>query len=204
MVVDVETGGLKYKEHAITQIAVVVVDGKTLEIKEQYSTYVANYGGLTYDQQALDYTHITLRDIETKGINVKIVVEQMIDMAKRYKTGKYGLPIFVGHNFAKFDRDFIANMFAFCGKNEKDFFDVYCEDTLRMSENCWPDMPKHKLSFCCQAAGVELLDAHDALNDTVATAQLFVYLSRRLRNSEVTNQSSSSTTVRKKIQFEIQ
>ena len=63
-------------------------------------------------------------------------------------------------------------------------------------------MNKFNLTACCEQAGIQLIDAHRAMNDVEANKQLHEYLIKSLRNSNVQNVGNNdTTTVRQTFQF---
>ena len=102
-VLDCETGGTKHKENPITEIAVIVIDGITFKEVERYETFIQPYGGLTIEQEALDYTGITMAQINN-GVDFKEAVKAISEMMKRTRANTHHAykPIIVGHN-VKFD-----------------------------------------------------------------------------------------------------
>ena len=52
-IIDFETGGLDKFKHQVTQVATLIVDLKSLAVLGEYESFVAPYGGLTYDKEVL-------------------------------------------------------------------------------------------------------------------------------------------------------
>lgn len=47
-------------------------------------------------------------------------------------------------------------------------------DTVRTSRKLYPELPNHKLNTVAAALGIDLKHHHNALNDTVAAAEILV------------------------------
>jgi len=204
-VVDVETGGLPGKEKkavydiAITEIAFVIVD-ENLEIVERKSWLIAPYKeGLTYDKGAEIASGISRQMCEERGMNLVVAVREMIVILKKYKIGA-SLPVMLGHNFLKFDAEFMINMFQFC---KEDLFKYVCadaEDTIKWSRLCWTESNNYKLGTCAQNAGITLKDAHRAGTDTEATALLWIHFMKSLRGQNI---STMEPPKRFRVTFEL-
>lgn len=212
IVFDVETGGLKPEEAPMTQIALILLNGKTLDEITRYTTFIKPYGqelGLTYQKAALDYTGITMAQIEG-GKAIKEVIKDLIEIitqARSHNTHIAYKPILVGHN-VKFDKGFLKYAFQYVKEDIAkyvEFEDHFC--TMRLSQaKSAPEGPdlQYKLEQCCERANVELLDGHDAMNDTIATKELFVTHIRSLRESTgLAVQGEEGTKFRHSFKFEI-
>jgi len=206
-VIDLETAGMDEAVNPIMELAIVVIDGIKLEVLEEYSTYVQPYlDEPEYNQKAIDTHGITRKVVEEQGIPIAQVVKDMLALQKKYKgrgKGNKDFPMFVAHN-ASFERRFLQMLFAQCDKYLYDFFHVHMEDTMMM----WRVKYPHKMASLNAAArdvGLELDDAHRALNDTRTTALLYKWLIGQLRN-DTTMQivQQGSTNARGSFRFQIQ
>lgn len=203
IVFDCETGGLNCKENPILEIALVTLDINLKEIK-RYETYVLPYDELEITKEALKANGIKLRDVEENGISKKEFIKNMISYFKASMPGNHPSlkPVVVGHNIP-FDIGFMDELF----KNEKVKFrdliaNVYI-DTMGDAKRSWPKISSINLGTCCEQAGIELINAHRAMPDVLATADLFRYFNKKLmssssENKEVENQNGKS---RNKFQF---
>ena len=79
--------------------------------------------------------------------------------------------ILVAHN-AKFDVSFIKHF----ADEQKLEFKPSVMDTLTIARELYPTFENHKLGTIAQNLGVELEGAHRAINDTRATAKVFVLM----------------------------
>jgi DNA polymerase III epsilon subunit-like protein len=207
---DCETGGLdkKTQKHAllvpITQIAFYAFYADDfVEICED-EMFVQPYADLEYQKQALDFTGITMNDING-GISVQQMVQRAIEVFKKALTGhkRFHKPILLGHNVG-YDIQFLQYAFNYCGERLENYiqgaFDGYGNfqpnylDTLHLARVYWagsPDAPlKYKLGHCAEKLGVELIESHSALPDVRATKDVYQKLIERMRNS-----STQATTV---------
>lgn len=187
IVYDLETGGFSSEKVAITEIALIAIDGQTLEEIERYTTFIQPYGDLGYDQQALDVTGITM-DMINSGKDAKVVAKEVAEFIVRQGTGMNKKPILCGHNIIKFDNPFLVK---FLGLHRKDLMklvnkDVFF-DTMWWSRMRTPfdsdEFGKHNLTDACNRDGVEIIDAHRALADTTANTQLVVSYLKHLRGT---------------------
>lgn len=184
--IDVETGGLLSAgkkaviDVALTEIALVVVNYE-LTIVEQCSWLIKPYkDDLIYTSRAEEVSGISKAMCEQSGIDIYDAVKQMIDIFKKYREGR-SLPVLFGHNFPDFDSHFVLGAFDFCKENLLKYVHGEPEDTMKWSRYCWCESLNYKLGTCCSNAGITLQDAHRALSDTIATAQLWIYFMKRLR-----------------------
>lgn len=219
LVIDFETGGLEPKEHAITEVGIVVINGDTLKILEEYQSYIYPYDK-KYDQQALTATNISLKLLESKGKPAKEVCVAMEAVMQRHTARSFkDKLIWVGHN-PLFDVGFCNDFLKQFSKNslEKYFtgqkFDSYFIpthfDTMTLARAKWKRENiaggSYSLTNVCQKSGIELSDAHGALNDTVATNGVFTLFINHLRStiSGVQVADSNNTGNRFRTHFEIE
>lgn len=203
---DCETGGLSHKENPITEIAFLVYDNVKFEEAFRHETFVKPYHGLKLDPQALKITGIT-EDMLKDGAELEDIVEIFILISKKFtiSKGKWKTkPVLVGHNIADFDVPFIEYMFEHCGKSLWDYYQRYMEDTLIWSRNKWEgEYQKFNLAACCGYAGVEIIDAHRAMNDIEPNKELHKVLVESLRNKNVnfTATTEEENPLRKTFKF---
>ena len=186
LIVDLETGGFSAEKNPVTEVAMVVLDCE-LNIVKEYSSLIKPYGDLVLSKEALQVTGLSIEELNT-GKDVKQVVDELIEITKSLKIGKFIKPILVGHNFEDFDRPFFESIFTFCKKNVYETISKHIEDTLWISRKRWGIdnlNADFKLGTCCVRDGIDLVQAHRALADTRATAKLFVYLMKSLRGEGI-------------------
>lgn len=197
IICDFETGGipkvLKKRatiEVAVTEIAMVAVDNETLEIIDQFSCLFKPYKkDLIYQQVALDVSHITLDMLEKDGLEMSDAFDKICQFVKKHTKGKSNKPQLCGHNFQDFDLEFMVNLFELNGKDAEDYFDDRVWDTLYFARLQAIEAPNFKLATVLQDHQIDIVDAHRALTDTIATAKLWIKFVQSLRNkNQVSNQ----------------
>ncbi len=155
VVFDIETTGFVAGTDKITEIAAVKIkDGIILD---EFSTFVNPERPIPKEVQEL--THITpamVKDSET----IREVLPKFLEFCQG--------SIVVAHN-AKFDLSFI-NYHAKEFKLEKPRYTI---DTLSMARELFESYQNHKLGTIVANLGIELENAHRAINDARATAEVF-------------------------------
>lgn len=187
IVFDTETGGLDETKNPITQYAAVVLDGRTLKEIDRWETFVKPYGDLVIEKDALDHTMVSMSDIN-KGLKVKDFVATAKEFwethranAKRKEMGRL---VPVGHNIP-FDNRFLNFAFNFCGENNDISEWMYPNfiDTFPIAKLAFGIKGDEKINLgaCCERAKIKLTDAHGAMNDVEATADLLRWFMKKLR-----------------------
>jgi DNA polymerase-3 subunit alpha (Gram-positive type) len=213
IVLDFETGGFNPLVNPITQVAVVLIDGFTLQKKEIYSNYVKPYDiNLKYEQSALDYTHITMNSLIEKGVELKKICLDIESILKKSLicSGEKYLSLLVGQNIT-FDIPFLldickrtnVNLSKYLGniykkENSKDYYPQYF-DTLSLSLLKFGNDEKVttlNLGTICQLNEIELSEAHNARYDTIATADVFIKYAKQLRNNKIETIDNKSEKIR--------
>jgi DNA polymerase-3 subunit epsilon len=203
IVFDFETGGLDPKKHAATEIAMLCIDGSTLQEVGRYESYISPYL-FEYQKEALNYTGITMEKLDRLGKPLKQVVKEIVEWVKemRVKTDSTSYtkkPILVGHN-PLFDIGFLQQIFKEAKEDATKLFDGKLDfnnqyqfsllDTIVLSKLTWANdevMNSFNLGSCVGKAGIEIVDAHKAINDVVATKELLITLVNRLRSNTGTS-----------------
>lgn len=173
-VMDLETGGFSEKQNPIVEVAVIVLDSLFEEV-ERRSFLVRNYNNLVYTEGAYQTHHIGEDQIEAEGISSKEAVKIISDLAVKYKESRQK-PVLVGHNFVGFDDRFLSYLFKFEKSDFNILFDSTILDTLmlmRMKYGYDDIMPAFNLMSCCTRLDIPLIEAHRAMPDTEASAELF-------------------------------
>lgn len=156
-VVDVETTGFFPGRDRIIEIAVVRTDTAG-QVLDEWTTLV-NPG------MAVGASHIhgiTTTDVRGAPKFGDILGELTARLAGR---------ALVAHN-AKFDLAFLRTEYARAGC---DLPHVPTLCTMNASLRYLPDLPRRRLVDCCWACGIELVDAHSALEDARAAAALLAF-----------------------------
>lgn len=207
IVFDCETGGLDENKNPITQYAAVVLDGKTLKEIDRCETYVKPYNDLEITKEALEKTMVNISDINS-GLSLKEFVAVAKEFWKQHQVRtKYkdmGRLIPVGHNVT-FDIRFINKAMELDGSKE-DMFETHYEnfiDTFALAKLTWgiKGDEKLRLGICAERADIVLTDAHGAMNDVEATADLLRYYVKNLRNEKVVKKVVEEATRAKGQEF---
>ena len=189
IVFDVETGGLDEKKNPITQYAAVVLDGCTLKEIDRLETFIKPYNNLIIDPAALKGTMVTMSDINS-GVSIKEFTGAVTEFWKEHqaaaKTREMGRLIAVGHN-VPFDIRFIDYALKYTGDGS--FYQYHFEnivDTFALGKLTWgvDRVQKLNLGKCCERSKIILTDAHGAMNDVEATADLLRWYVKKLRSSK--------------------
>ena len=167
LVVDVETTGLSTSSDVILQVGAVITDTQG-RIKRRFSTYVRpGNGTLPWDgphPPAHEIHGITNDDVE-KGLPTRRALRRLRRLARRR--------VLVAHN-AKFDYGFIAS------ESQRHSIALEVDSpvcTLELSRKLDPKRAEsHRLATLCERDNIPLDNAHDALCDATATAQLLSIL----------------------------
>lgn len=215
IIFDFETGGFEATKNAVTEMAAISIYGDTLQQISQFEGMLTYYDDdLIYDQQALNVTHIT-HDMIKEGISLKDFVNGLIKFFQEstIHSGAKHMPILVAHN-PQFDIPFLQQLFFKANKDlskyvagKKDFYGNFQPayiDTIRESQMLWGNdatMTSHKLIDCINKAGLELVSAHRAMNDVVATKDLLVYIINKMRQNTTQTNQTEQKIFRKNFKF---
>lgn len=189
-VLDCETGGLSPLKNPITQFAAVILDGSSLKEIDRWETYIKPYDNLVIEKQALQATMVSMSDINA-GISKKEFVETAKLWFKSHqaktKIAEMGRLVMVGHNVT-FDRGFLDAAFRSDGWSCDDYFYPNSVDTFPLAKLTWGIKGDEKLNLtaCTGYAKIKLTDAHGAMNDVEATANLLRWMVKRLRSAKTT------------------
>jgi DNA polymerase-3 subunit alpha (Gram-positive type) len=206
VVFDLETGGLWEYNNPFIELAIVVVDSD-LNKKLEYENFILPYKGkktptfpdgkeMKIEPQALQANGIDMKDVIEKGVDVKILYKDLVKIFKDLKCGRYQKPILVGHNIASFDINFLEYIFDLFEKRDPEkrdisplynyvdrfLFDTMTESRMKLGIE---EMENHQLGTVCAKYGIELTDAHRAMNDTKANAELFIKMMKDKRTGSI-------------------
>ena len=185
IIYDTETGGLDPKKNPITQFACVVLDYHSLKEIDRWETFIRPYNDLVIEKEAIEHTMVSMSDIN-RGMKSKDFVNTAVEFfTSHFAKGKnksFCRLVPVGHNVT-FDNGMLEYIFNFEKKNLWDFFYPNFIDTLPLAKLTWgiDGTEKLKLGMCCERAKISLTDAHGAMNDVEATAELFRFFMKKLR-----------------------
>ncbi|MFM1650855.1 PolC-type DNA polymerase III [Brevibacillus sp. B_LB10_24] len=168
IVFDTETTGLNAAEHTIIEIAAVKMRGT--EIVDKWTELIDP--GLEIGPKTTEITGITnemLRGKET----LDVVLPRFREFA--------GDGILVAHN-AEFDLGFLNA----CGKRiGMEPWTNPVLDTLPLARMIYPGMRNYRLGTLAKRLNVELINAHRALDDTVALAHVFSYMLKEMKEAGI-------------------
>lgn len=186
VVLDTETGGLfnskvkAFDDAALIEVACVVIDCQELKIVEELSWILKPYkDDLIYSKEAEAVHGITKEVIENNGLEEKIVFKQFKQLLSKYKNPRHKAAI-CGHNLNGFDLEFIRNWFTFHNEDWESLI-KWTFDTQAFAYMASDEQENYQLHTCCQNAGIDLVNAHRALDDTKATADLMIKYIEKLK-----------------------
>ncbi len=154
VVFDVETTGLNPKYEKIIEIGAARVRGG--EVSDTFSSFVNPGKGLP--ERITELTGI----YDTDVINAPYIEEVLNSFI-----GFLGDDILLGHNLI-FDYSFVKK----AAVNQKKRFERKGIDTLWIARRFLPDLESRNLGFLCEHYQIHL-QAHRALNDALATHELY-------------------------------
>ena len=157
-IVDIETTGGSAAYHKITEIAILIHDGK--RVVDEYQTLINPERGIP-----IGITSLT-------GISNEMVVDapRFFEVAKEIYQMLEG-NIFVAHN-VNFDYSFIKKEFQDLGGNLN--LKKLC--TVRLSRKILPGHKSYSLGRLCDELGIANHARHRAMGDAKATAELMTLL----------------------------
>lgn len=165
VVFDIETTGLNPKYEKIIEIgAAKVQDGEAVRT---FSTFVNP--GKSLPERIIELTGIYDTDV-INAPYIEEVLDLFIDFA--------GDDILLGHNLL-FDYSFIKK----AAVNQKKKFDRRGIDTLKIAKRFLGDLESRSLGFLCEYYQIHL-QAHRALNDALATHELYQRFVREFAGKE--------------------
>lgn len=155
VVFDIETTGLNPRDDMIIEIGgVKIVDGV---FTETFSTFIDPQ--IPIPERITELTGITDRDVAGAPLGDDVIIDFY-----KFTEGC----ILVGQNL-QFDLSFVAIK----GRHLNIYFDNDKMDTLYLARKVFPGLKKYKLGYLCSYLGVSLDHAHRALDDAMATAEVF-------------------------------
>ena len=161
-VFDIETTGFRLHPDSIVEIAVVHVDAGG-EITESWDTLLRPRDG------EVGPTHV--HGIDRSMVSGAPAFADLADELYALFAGR----IPVAHRIAQFDGRFLNAHFTWAGIATDTFTEGLC--TWQLANRHLP-LAHHTLKDCCGHLGIDLVGAHQALDDTLATAQLLGHFVR--------------------------
>lgn len=170
VIFDLETTGLNSHEHEIIEIGAIKIHGT--RIVDRFSEFVRPKGHIPEKIQKL--TNIS-EDMVRNAEPIEIILPKFIDFI--------GNSTLVAHN-AKFDMSFIRRDVK---KIMNIDYDPSVIDTLQMARDLLPDLKSFGLGPLTKKLGVALESHHRAVDDSQATANMFIiflekYLEKGIKN----------------------
>lgn len=161
-ITDIETTGGFASSNSITEIAVCIHDGE--KVIQEWQTLVR-------PEQSIPSYITTLTGINNDMVADAPTFEEISDELDELTKDK----IFVAHNVG-FDYSFIKRHFEACGKkwNRRKL----C--TVRLGKKAFPGFRSYSLGNLCKQLGVTNEEAHRAMGDTHATAEIFTMIVEKL------------------------
>ncbi len=158
IVLDIETTGLSFRTEKITEIgAVKVKDG---EIVDTFETFVNPE--IPIPKRIVELTGITDEMVETAE-TIDLVMPKFLEFIGNLKL--------VAHN-ADFDVGFLKYNAEILGLN----MDNEYIDSLALSRQLFPEFKKHKLGMLAEKFGINVENAHRALDDVKTLVKVFLKL----------------------------
>lgn len=154
-IVDIETTGSTRKERGITEIAVVITDGKN--VLNQWSSLINPMESIPPRIVALTGIHDAMVEDAPTFEEVALDLHTLLSDA-----------VFVAHN-AGFDYAFIRGHFEALGMT----FQRPKLCTVRLARKAIPGLPRYGLGALCDSLGIVHTNRHRAMGDALATAELF-------------------------------
>ena len=161
VVVDLEATSTGSKAKII-QVGIVVIENG--EIVQQYSTDVNPHEAL--DSHIKELTGLTDQRLAAAP-EFSQVAEKIFELVKD--------GIFVAHN-VQFDANLLAEFLFFEGYELR----TPRIDTVELAQIFYPQLEKYNLGILCQELGIPLEQAHSALSDAQATAELFLCMRQKM------------------------
>lgn len=154
-IVDIETTGGNAGTGSITEIAILISDGR--EVLHRYSSLVNPMRPIPVFIEKL--TGISDAMVEKAPVFGDIA-EEVFGLLE----GK----VFIAHN-VNFDFSFVSHQLSQHGYKLQS--KKLC--TVRLSRKIFEGLPKYSLGHLCRSLGIEIRDRHRAMGDAEATALLF-------------------------------
>lgn len=178
-VVDIETTGGHASVGGITEIAVIITDGK--KVLEKFQTLLNPYYTIPRYIEVL--TGITNSMVEDER-DFTGIADELYELLHD--------KIFVAHN-VNFDYSFIKFNLAKCG------YDLNCKKlcTIRLGRHILPGLPGYGLDKICRHLKIEIDGRHRAMGDASAT----VLLLHHLLENDVNDHANKMLHIKSKEQY---
>lgn len=151
-----------------------------------------------YEEAAMNTHKITEEEFMTKGVEIKDLVKNIISLGEKAKINNINKSVLVGHN-VDFDRAFLEQIFKVTNNYnylEKIFsgsldyfgnFKIHTIDTIDLAKLIWHknegEIVRYSLESCIQKVNIDNVNSHRAMNDVIATKDLFLKFKKLLRSN---------------------
>jgi DNA polymerase III epsilon subunit-like protein len=189
---------------------------KALKSKKRIQEELFKEEDFHYDWDMMKkYTNITQELLEREGKDIRVVAEEMEQFFRdaNLDKGNTTKPVLLGQNVL-FDIGFLQQMEDVAGlpiskvlSGKKDFHGNFQPDylcTLQQAKLLFANdesQTSHKLGHLCEAMGIELFEAHSALDDVHATGDLEKVIVNRMRNGTGAGSEKKKTKTRNHFKF---
>ena len=169
-----------------------------------------------YTEGAMNVHGVTESDFIQKGIEPIELVNKLVNLASEAKVNNFSKAVLVGHN-PDFDRNFMQQIFEVTGKTKEmpklfagsedhyGNFQPHMIDTIDLAKLAWhkneEEITNYKLETCIAKAKLDLVGAHRAMNDVVATKDLLLFFKKKLRSDNISQ--SNESRFRENFTFEV-
>jgi ribonuclease T len=183
VVVDVETGGFNSGEHALLEIAAVILEMDSDGVLHRADTVAAAvipHPDTRIEQAALDFTGIDPSDPDREALSEKDALNHVFQRVRQaVREADCTRAVIVAHN-AHFDLGFVNAACARAGIKRNPFHPFSCFDTATLAGLAYGQTV---LARACATAGIPFnnKDAHSAAYDAERTAELFCQIVNRWR-----------------------
>lgn len=164
VVVDTETTGATATDDRIVEIGAVKV--RNGEIIDTFET-------LLNPERFIPHNVIQIHNITDDMVKGAPLFKDVVD---EFMTFLGGDSVFTAHNL-DFDRDFVN---AELGRLGHDHISHQGLCTLKLARRTFPDFKKYNLRSLSRTLGIELSNAHRALADSLATAEILLKMFHEL------------------------
>lgn len=177
MIFDLETGGYNKEKNALCELGAIVVNSDN-EIIDTLQFYVKPYCReasselCSYKPDAMGVNGITEQQI-TEGKLIELVLLKFCELIVRYN-----VQTIIGHNSDFFDVKWMSYLLGRFTPFQQRFDQIRKVDTMRLAQAKNSVQPvDYKLGTLCAYFGIEIVDAHTAIGDCMATLELYKKLS---------------------------
>ena len=199
IVLDFETSDLDKKKSQITEIAMFSFRGDDLTEIGRYEALIQPYGNKVFSPKAEAVTGLTKEFLQNNGKPFTEVCEEVIAFMKEanvHNSTTGHKPVIVAHN-ALYESGFLQHMQNEGGvpidkllHGQDDYYGNFVPatiDTMFLAKMLWAAnvrQTKYTLDATMERAGIEITDAHRAMNDVMPSTEFFKWIIKMLRGAE--------------------